>query len=263
MKMNKSILTGMTALSLFATSAAVSMSILATAGKVVANENISAHADDQVNTTQTATDNKTQNTSNNQVSTQANSDPDQDTNSSDITDGNTPDDSITEEVIPPNAEENAQKEAASEQYIRNMNKRALGPTPKYSSPYKNKDYQYIVKHKKNVTKYFLSRMSKKFKKGTKHVKIKTFYVKQRAYMTQYLTIKAMKLGSTKHIHYIPTNNKKKAHFIIDYTDTTGYSYNPLHYTVLLQADIFLARAKQDNNYLPKFSKVLILGTKPY
>lgn len=253
MKMNKSILTGMTALSLFATSAAVSMSILATAGKVVANENISAHADDQVNTTQTTSNNNGQDTTN----------PDQDTNSSNITDGNTPDDSITEEVIPPNAEENAQKEAASEQYIRNMNKLALGPTPKYSSPYKNKDYQYIVKHKKNVTKYFLSRMSNKFKKGTKHVKIKTFYVKQRAYMTQYLTIKAMKLGSTKHIHYIPTNNKKKAHFIIDYTDTTGYSYNPLHYTVLLQADIFLARAKQDNNYLPKFSKVLILGTKPY
>lgn len=242
---------------------AVSMSILATAGKVVANESVSAHADDQVNTTQTATENNTQNTSTNQVDKQTNYTPDQDTNSSNTTDNNTQEDTITEEVIPPNAAENSQKDAASEQYIRNMNKPALGPTPKYSSPYKNKDYKYIVKHKKNVTKYFLKRMSKKYKKRTKHVKIMTFYVKQRAYMTQYLTIKAMQLGSTKHVHYIPTNNKKKAHFIIDYTDTTGYSYNPLHYTVLIQSDIFLTRAKHDNNYLPEFSKILILGTKPY
>lgn len=247
MKMNKSILTGMTALSLFATSAAVSMSILATAGKVVANENISAHADDQVNTTQTTSNNNGQDTTN----------PDQATSMSDVTDGNTDNASITETFTPPTAEEQAQQNNQSEQDTQPIKKAPVLKGYKYQSPYKNKDYRYIVKHKKNVTKYFLSRMSKKFKKRTKHVKIKTFYVKQRAYMTQYLTIKAMKLRSTKHIHYIPTNNKKKADIIIDYTDNFGYSSDPSHYTSFVQSDVTIDRAKLHNYCLSELSEAII------
>lgn len=128
-----------------------------------------------------------------------------------------------------------------------------------SSPYNNADYKYIVKHKLNVTNYFLRRMSKKYKKHTKHLRILTYYVSDRSYMTQYLTIKAFMLKNNKHIHFIPTNNKKKAYMTIKFANHLGAYVNPMKRISYVQRNDELGPAKDFNNELKTYANFLFTG----
>lgn len=128
-----------------------------------------------------------------------------------------------------------------------------------SSPYDNADYKYIVKHKRNVTNYFLKRMSKKYKKHTKHLRVLTYYVSDRSYMTQYLTIKAFMLKNNKHIHFIPTNNKKRAYMTIKFTNHLGVYVDPMKRIDYVQKDNELGPAKDLNYELKTYANFLFTG----